>query len=198
MSADGQGLQRHRDRPRPANLDNAIDATAIGQFTRLLVPIGRLDVVDHVGGPQCLEPLSLLRGRGRRDHPSAQDPGKLQRKDRNAPRTLRQDGVTRSDFAVAGQRDQAVTAAQGKVAASAKERWLGRWTSASSLNTAYSPSIPSRLAPSRSVRYSGLIDPPNQRGWKQPAIRSPTLTRVTPLPIAATSPAPSERGITGR
>src|SRR6266446_7195235 len=46
---------------------------------------------------------------------------------------------------------QAVTAAHGNVAASSKERWLGRCTSASSLNTAYSASIPSRLAPSRSV-----------------------------------------------
>src|SRR5712692_2495973 len=46
----------------------------------------------------------------------------------------------------------AVTAAHGNVAASSKERWLGICTSASSLNTAYSASIPSRLAPSRSVR----------------------------------------------
>jgi hypothetical protein len=47
---------------------------------------------------------------------------------------------------------QAVTAAHGNVAASSKERWLGTCTSASSLNTAYSTNIPSRLAPSRSVR----------------------------------------------
>src|ERR1700730_13482719 len=38
---------------------------------------------------------------------------------------------------------QAVTAAQGKVAASSKDRWLGRCTTASSLKTAYSASIPS-------------------------------------------------------
>src|ERR1700730_1389869 len=42
----------------------------------------------------------------------------------------------------------------------------------------------------------GLIGPPNHRGWKHPAIRSPILTRVTPSPMTATSPAPSERGTT--
>ena len=45
-------------------------------------------------------------------------------------------------------------------------------------------------------QYSGLIGPPNQRGWKQPATRSPILTRVTPAPIEATSPAPSDSDIT--
>jgi len=47
---------------------------------------------------------------------------------------------------------QAVTAAQGSVAASSKDRWLGTSTTASSLKTAYSASTPSRLAPSRSVK----------------------------------------------
>src|ERR1700730_10620364 len=49
---------------------------------------------------------------------------------------------------------QAVTAAQGGVAASSKDRWLGRSTTASSLKTADSASIPSRLAPSRCTRPS--------------------------------------------
>src|SRR5712691_2077075 len=72
-----KGLQRFRDRSRSADLDDAIDAAAIGQFARRLVPIRRLGVVDHVGGPQRLEPLGLLRGRGCRDHSGAQGPGKL-------------------------------------------------------------------------------------------------------------------------
>jgi hypothetical protein len=44
VSPHGQGLQRHRNRARPADLDDAIDAAAIGQLARLLVPIGRLAV----------------------------------------------------------------------------------------------------------------------------------------------------------
>ena len=44
-------------------------------------------------------------------------------------------------------------------------------TSASSLNTAYSARIPSRLAPNRSVRYSGLIGSADHPGWKQLAIQ---------------------------
>jgi hypothetical protein len=54
MPADGQGLQRFRDRSRSANLDDAIDAAAIGQFARLLIPIRRLGVVDYLGGPSTL------------------------------------------------------------------------------------------------------------------------------------------------
>src|SRR5260370_6144529 len=51
---------------------------------------------------------------------------------------------------------QAVTAAQGRVAASSKDRWLGRSTTASSLKTAYSASIPSRLPPSPVGQVVGL------------------------------------------
>ena len=61
MPANRQGLQRHCDRPRPADLDDTIDAEAIGQLAHLRVPIGRLGVVDHIGSPQRLEPLGLLR-----------------------------------------------------------------------------------------------------------------------------------------
>jgi hypothetical protein len=104
MSANGQGLQRHRDRPRPADLDDAIDTAAIGQLTRLLVPIGRIGVVDHFRCTQRLEPLGFVCGRGRRDHSSTQDPGELQRKDRNTPGALDQDGISRGDPAMARQR----------------------------------------------------------------------------------------------
>jgi hypothetical protein len=41
VPAFAQGPQRHRDRPRPADLDDAVDAAAIGQLTRLRVPIRR-------------------------------------------------------------------------------------------------------------------------------------------------------------
>jgi hypothetical protein len=65
---------------------------------------GVSEIIDHLGGPQRLEPLGLFRGRGRRDHPSAQDPDELQRKDRNAARTLRQDRVAGGHSTVSGQR----------------------------------------------------------------------------------------------
>src|SRR6516165_4109700 len=71
MPADGQGLQRHRDRPRPANLDDAIDTAVAGELTRFLVPIRRLGVVDNFRRAHRLEPLGLVSGRGRRDHPGA-------------------------------------------------------------------------------------------------------------------------------
>jgi hypothetical protein len=44
MSTHGQSLQRHRNRARPADLDDAIDTAAIGQLAHLCVPIGRLGV----------------------------------------------------------------------------------------------------------------------------------------------------------
>src|SRR3984893_16827196 len=138
MSAHGQGLEGHSDRPRPADLDDPIDATAIGQLARLLVPIRRLGVVDHVGIPQRLEPLGLLRGRGCRNYPSTLDPGQLQRKDRDASRTLGENCTPGVTLRWPVNATQAITAAHGKVAASPKERWLGRCTSASSFNTAYS------------------------------------------------------------
>ena len=49
MSADGR-LKRHRDHPRPANLDNAVDTATVRQLAHLLVPTGRLGVVDHFRG----------------------------------------------------------------------------------------------------------------------------------------------------
>src|SRR5216684_8778649 len=104
MSADGQGLQRFRDRSRSADLDDAIDAAAIGQFARLLIPIRRLGIIDYLGGPQRLRSLGLFRGRARRDHSGAQKLGELQRKDRNAPRTLRQNRVAGGYWTVSGQR----------------------------------------------------------------------------------------------
>src|ERR1700720_1447584 len=54
MSAHGQGLQRFRDRSRPTDLDDAIDAAAIGQLARLHVPIRRLGVVITSEAPSTL------------------------------------------------------------------------------------------------------------------------------------------------
>jgi hypothetical protein len=90
---------------RPADLDDAIDAAAAGQLARLLVPIRRLGIIDHFGGPQRLEPLGFFRCRGRRDHSGTRKLGELQRKDRNAPRTLPQDRVAGGHSTVVGQCD---------------------------------------------------------------------------------------------
>jgi hypothetical protein len=100
----GQDLQRFCDRSRSADLDNAIDAATIGQLARLLVPIRRLGIINHLGSPQCLESLGLFRGGGCCDRSSAQDSGKLQRKERHAPRTLDQDRVADGHSTVSGQR----------------------------------------------------------------------------------------------
>jgi hypothetical protein len=54
VSTHGQGLERHRDRPRSADLDDTVDAAAISQLAHLLVQIWRLGVVDHIRGPECL------------------------------------------------------------------------------------------------------------------------------------------------
>src|SRR5215470_916525 len=51
---------------------------AADELARFLIPIRRLDVVDHARGSQRLEPLSLVRGGSRRDHPGAQHPGEFQ------------------------------------------------------------------------------------------------------------------------
>jgi hypothetical protein len=55
--------------------------------------------------------------------------------------------------------------------------------------------MPSIAPPMAEGIALSLMAPPNQRCMKQPATRSPTLTRLTPDPTATTSPAPSDSGI---
>src|SRR6266851_5156130 len=50
----GKGVQT-----MPPTPPDAVDSAAIGQLARLLVPTRGLGVVDHIGGPQRLEPASL-------------------------------------------------------------------------------------------------------------------------------------------
>ena len=59
MSPDDQGFQRHRDRPRPADLNDAVDTAAIGQLAHLRVPTGCLGVVDHFRAPSALRPSAF-------------------------------------------------------------------------------------------------------------------------------------------
>ena len=57
----------------------------------------------------------------------------------------------------------AVSAAQGRVAASAKERWEGVCTSPCSFSTTRSASMPSRGPPSALAMAAGVISPSTQR-----------------------------------
>src|SRR5690606_12602815 len=88
----------------------------------------------------------------------------------------------------------AVTAAQGSVAASSKDRCAGTCTASCSSSTAYSASIPS-TGPPWVVGGGSLDGPSTQPRKKVLATRSPCLKRVTSLPTSTTSPAPSERGM---
>ena len=55
--------------------------------------------------------------------------------------------------------------------------------------------MPSMAPPIAEPKAASSIAPPTHFCMKQPATRSPTLTRVTPGPTATTSPAPSDSGI---
>jgi hypothetical protein len=93
---------------------------------------------------------------------------------------------------------QAVTAAQGSVAAASSPRCSGAATSPSSPSTIISAMTPSRGPPRVVAKIARAGAPPSQPWWKIGHTRWPTATRVTPGPTATTSPTPSETGIRGR
>jgi hypothetical protein len=72
VSADGEGFNGIRQRARSADLDDAVGPSAAGKFDNFLVPVRRLDIIDHGRRPERLEPFGLLRRRGGRDHLRAQ------------------------------------------------------------------------------------------------------------------------------
>src|SRR6185437_15179660 len=88
----------------------------------------------------------------------------------------------------------AVTAAQGRVAASSYEYPSGTFTSPSSERHTYSDSMPSSCPPRADEGACASGRPLSQRWKKAAATRSPLLKRVTPSPSEATSPAPSDKG----
>ena len=92
---------------------------------------------------------------------------------------------------------QAVSAAQGKVAASSKLRCSGMRTRPSSGSATSSASMPSASPPRAERAFVSSSWPPIQAGMKLAATRSPGLNRDAPGPAASTSPAPSDRGILG-
>ena len=87
-----------------------------------------------------------------------------------------------------------VTPAQGRVAASSYDRYFGSFTRPFSSSVTYCDNMPSTPPPSALAMYSGCGRPSNHFGKKIAATRSPFLKRVTPGPVATTSPAPSESG----
>src|SRR4051794_38131858 len=92
---------------------------------------------------------------------------------------------------------QAVSAAQGNVAASSKVRLEGMRLTASASRSINSCSTPGRVPPSARRRLVAEAFP-SIHDWKNIGhTRSPTATLVTPSPTRATSPAPSEKGIIG-
>ncbi len=70
-------------------------------------------------------------------------------------------------------------------------------TTPSSGSTIHSASVPSSGPPSVARILSRAGSPASQRWAKMPQTRSPGCTRVTPSPTSATSPTPSEQGISG-
>jgi len=79
VSAGGERFDGIGQRARSADLDDAVGASAAGKFEDFLVPIRRLDIIDHPRGAERLEAIGLVRGRGNRDYLSAKQPRKLQR-----------------------------------------------------------------------------------------------------------------------
>jgi len=128
----------------------------------------------------CLLSRSAFSRSRYRDHSGAQDPGELQRKDRTPPRTLRQDRIA----AVTWRRARvSATTRDGHCCATAGSRLnrreaQGAATRDSSLNTAYSASIPrgwrkvgrSGSPRSRSAETSGGLEGADDRS---PACRGP-------------------------
>ena len=101
--------------------------------------------------------------------------------------------------AVASKRPcQAVSAAQGRVAASSKERCSGNLMTPSPSSTTYSLSTPSAVPPKAASWASAKTGPVIQVWKKVLQTRSPGFTRVTRRRISTISPAPSESGIRGR
>ena len=47
MSADGEGFNGIGQRSRSTDLDDAVDPFAAGKFENFLVPVRRLDIIDH-------------------------------------------------------------------------------------------------------------------------------------------------------
>ena len=153
------------------------------------MPIGRCAVIDYVVGACSLELVGLVIARRGRVTRAPKAFANCTANNETPPdpnaRTVSPAWRLRAPV----RAFQAVTAAQGNVAASSNERWSRIRTSASSLRTINSVIMPSTDPPSCGA-YSQSMRPAIQRGNMAAATLSPIATRVTPEPIATTSPAP--------
>jgi hypothetical protein len=93
---------------------------------------------------------------------------------------------------------QAVSAAEGRVAAASVEREGGRETSADSAIVTASRTTPSPAPPSVLASFAISGSPAIQPGKNEMTTRSLGLTHAHPGPTASTVPARSEQGTTGR
>ena len=90
---------------------------------------------------------------------------------------------------------QAVSAAQGRQAASSSLSESGTATSDAAGKRASSASVPSQPPPRSVPKCEGCSGPSSQPVKKLTITLSPGLTLSTPSPTATTSPAPSLSGI---
>ena len=89
---------------------------------------------------------------------------------------------------------QAVSAAQGRVAAWVSDQPLGRRVKALAGMATYSAAKPSTWSPGTPISRSSCGRPATQPGKNVDSTWSPSLKAVTPSPTPTTSPAPSDIG----
>ena len=103
-AARANGTERLCQRAGTADLDHVIDAAAVGQFDRGLVPVRRGLVVDAVRGAEFPGARELLVAERCGDHRRAHQLGELQAEDRDTAGALHQHRVAGGDLAVFGER----------------------------------------------------------------------------------------------
>ena len=140
-------------------------------------------VVDHGLGAHRLQPLGLGRRARGRDHARAEHPGELQGEDRDAARALHQHGVARLDAADLDQRMPGRDAGAGQGGAFLEAQACRQLHHAILFqHRKLGQHAVDRAAHRRGRSAASSIAPPTHLCMKQPATRSPTLSRVTPGP----------------
>src|SRR6185437_16899108 len=72
-------IQGFCERARAANLDHVLYAFPASQLQYVLVPIGRVFIIDHLGGAHLVQALELCVAACSRDYACAMHPRELQR-----------------------------------------------------------------------------------------------------------------------
>src|SRR5262249_4392953 len=100
LAAGADGAERAGKRRRATDLDNVVNATAVGESERSLLPVRPGLVVDAVIGTECLRTRELVIARRCNDHLNAHHARELQAKDRDTAGALQQHGLTSDQFCV--------------------------------------------------------------------------------------------------